>query len=175
MKKLFYLIIAILLCNGCEKDEFNPENPDVALFVKKLKTGTYTHFERNEKGELLWLKMPEFKKEDIPILIVFSKDTSYIKAFPINPQSSKTPYLKDHDFFILGECLLWTVEGIRNGSRYGSLIPCLTNSSSNQPYKGLTGPEILEVSELYKNWWSSNWNDEWQDKNPLEGTLFRWN
>ena len=123
MKKLFFSAILILLCIGCEKDKFDIDDPDVAVFVNKLKSGTYDYYERGETGENLWLLMPEFTPDHISSLIDFAYDTTHISDFPVNPVSSRRPYPEGREYFILGECLLWTVEGVRNGNRYGSLDP----------------------------------------------------
>ena len=110
MKKLFFSAILILLCIGCEKDKFDIDDPDVAVFVNKLKSGTYDYYERGETGENLWLLMPEFTPDHISSLIDFAYDTTHISDFPVNPVSSRRPYPEGREYFILGECLLWTVE-----------------------------------------------------------------
>jgi hypothetical protein len=161
---------------GCEKERFDIDNPNVAVFVKQLKNGTYDCYEKGESGENLWLLMPEFTPNHISSLIKFAKDTSHIDDFPINPISSRRPYPEGREYFILGECLLWTVEGIRNSYGYGSLDPFIidTGLSERERYKGLSSTEILIVWELYNQWWLDYKFNEWQDKNPLEGTSFRW-
>jgi hypothetical protein len=176
MKKLSFITILILLCFGCEKDKFDIDNPDVAVFVKQLKNGTYDCYEKGETGENLWLLMPKFTRSHIQSLIDFSKDTSHITNFPINPISSRTPFPEGRDYFILGECLLWTVEGIRNGYGYGSLDPFLIDTAltESERFKGLKCIEILIVRDIYKDWWDNFKDDEWQDKNPLEETSYRW-
>jgi len=126
MKKwILFTMIGVLLM-GCKKDSFDINNPDVKKFVKQLKSGTYGEYERNEKGERLWLKMPNFRQEHIAALIELSKDTTHIQKFPTNPISSRTPIPQGRDYFILGECLLWIVDGIRGAS---SLDPYLVDTS----------------------------------------------
>ena len=176
MKKLSFIAILVLLCIGCEKEKFNIDNPDVAVFVKQLKNGTYGCYEIVETGENLWLLMPKFTRSHIQSLIDFSKDTTYISDFPINPISSRRPYPEGREYFILGECLLWTVEGIRNGYGYGSLDPFLIDTALTESirYKGLKGDEILTIRDIYKNWWNNFKDSEWKDKNPLEDTSYRW-
>jgi hypothetical protein len=175
-KRLIYILLVAAIMIGCEKDKFNIDNPDVAVFVKQLKNGTYDCYEKGENGENFWLLMPKFTSDHISSLIKFSKDTSHIDDFPINPISSRRPYPEGREYFILGECLLWTVEGIRNGYGYGSLDPFIIDSglAESERYKGLSGAEIFIVWELYNQWWLDNKFNEWQDKNPLEGTSFRW-
>jgi len=173
MKKLFFSAILILICIGCEKDKFDIDDPDVAVFVNKLKSGTYDYYERGETGENLWLLMPEFTPDHISSLIDFAYDTTHISDFPVNPVSSRRPYPEGREYFILGECLLWTVEGVRNGNRYGSLDPFLIDTALTESvrYRGLKGDEILVVRDIYKDWWDNNKD---MDKNPLEETSYRW-
>lgn len=144
----------ILLCFGCEKEKFDIDNPDVSVFVKQLKYGTYDCYEKGENDENLWLQMPKFTSNHIASLIEFANDTSDITDFPINPISSRRPFPEGKEYFILGECLLWTVEGIRNGYGYGSLDPFLidTGLAESERYKGLNGDEILIVRVLYNQW-----------------------
>ena len=176
MKKLSFIAILVLLCIGCEKEKFNIDNPDVAVFVKQLKNGTYGCYEKGETGENLWLLMPKFTRSHIQSLIDFSKDTTYISDFPINPISSRRPYPEGREYFILGECLLWTVEGIRNGYGYGSLDPFLIDNAlaESERYKGLKGDEILLVRDVYEDWWDNYKDNDWMNKNPLEDTSYRW-
>jgi hypothetical protein len=168
------LIILIPFCFGCQKDEFDPNNPDVEIFVQQIKDGTYNCYEKGENGENLWLIMPTFSKSHIQALIYLSKDTSHINDFPTNPMSSLPPFPNDRNYYILGECLLWTVEGIRKDTRFGSSAPYLTDTTFSERNNGLNSNIILIVRDLYKEWWNNFKNDGWKDKNPLEGTSYRW-
>ena len=176
MQKLLFITVLTLFCIGCEKDEFDIANPDVEKFVQQIKTGTYNCYEKGENGENLWLQMPKFTKNHIQSLIDFSKDTSHITSFPFNPISSRTPFPFGREYCILGECLLWTVEGIRNDFGYGSLEPYLIDTAiiESEKYKGLRGTEILIVRDFYNDWWTSFKDKDWKDKNPLENTSYRW-
>jgi len=176
IRKLPFIIILILLCIDCEKEKFDIDNPEVAVFVRQLKNGTYDNYEKGENGENLWLLMPKFTRSHIQSLIDFSKDTAHISDFPINPISSRRPYPEGRDYFILGECLLWTIEGVRNGYGYGSLDPFLIDTALAESlrYKGLKSYEILIVRDIYKNWWNNFKDIDWNVKNPLEGTSYRW-
>lgn len=176
MKTLTILTILTILASSCEVFEFNTENPDVEVFVEKLIHGKYDIYEVGEDGENLWLIMPNFTERHIKGLLSFASDTSHLEAFPCNPISSRTPLPEGRDYFILSECLLWTIEGIRNGRGYGSLDPYLINTSlpDNEKYKGLSGSEILEVRDLYLDWWEKYEDDDWEDMDPLEGTVYRW-
>lgn len=174
MGKYLFITILTVFCFGCDRNEFDPHNPEVVKFVQQIKNGTYNFYEKGENGEKLWLIMPKFEKDNIPTLIDFSKDTTHINEFPVNPVSSRTPYPNNREYFILGECLLWTVEGIRNGSGFGSLDPYLVDTTSLDEFKGLMGSEILSVRDSFKVWWSNFKDRDWKEKNPLDGTPYKW-
>ena len=174
MKKILLLTILTFVCFSCEKAELDLNNPDVENFVQQLKNGSYKKFEKGENGKNLWLLMPNFTKDHIQSLIYFAKDTSHIKDFPVNPASSKAPFIYDRQYIILGEFLLWAVEGIRNGSGYGSLTPVLHDTTFTDNYKGLKGFEILAVRNLYQNWWNNYKENDWKEKNPLKDSPYKW-
>lgn len=176
MKKLVFVACIALCFMSCEKVEFDVNNPDVKKFVQQIKKGTYNVFEKGENYERLWLKMPEFNENHIQSLINFSKDTTHINKFPLNPISSRAPFPDDRNYFILGECLLWIVEGIRIDDKYGSLDPFLIDMSlaGIEKLKGLKGSEILTVGDLYSDWWNNNKGGDWRNQNPLENTSFMW-
>jgi len=176
MRKLSFIIILILLCIGCKKEKFDIDKPNVEIFVNQLKNGTYDYYEKGENGENLWLLMPKFTQSHIQTLIDFSKDTTHITNFPINPISSRRPYPEGREYFIIGECLLWTVEGIRNGYGYGSLDPFLidTSKAESERLKGLKCIEILIVRDIYKDWWNNFKDNDWKDINPLGETSYKW-
>lgn len=174
MKRLFFTFSLFLFCLGCEKDTFDPDNPDVRKFVQQIKNGTYDCYEKGENGENLWLIMPKFTKDQIQYLIENARDTSHIPAYPFNPMSSRTPFPVGRPYSLLGECLLWSVEGIRNGTGYGSLDPYLIDTTSAIKYSGLKGSEVLIVRDLYQNWWRSYRTGDWKNMNPLQASKFRW-
>lgn len=176
MNKGLFIAVMMLFCIGCEKDEFEVNNPDVQKFVLQIKSGTYNSYEKGENGEKLWLQMPKFTEYHIQSLIDFSGDTSHIMNFPLNPLSSRTPFPYERSYLILGECLLWTVEGIRNGTGYGSLDPYLVDTAliENEKIKGLKGTDILIVRDRYNHWWMNSSDNDWKAKNPLENTSYRW-
>ena len=60
MKKLVLFIGLIIFCCSCEKNNFDIDNPNVKIFVKQLKNGTYDKYAKNEKGENLWLIIVSF-------------------------------------------------------------------------------------------------------------------
>lgn len=174
MKRITLIAMLIFPLLSCEKNRFDLNNPNVEQFVQQLKNGTYKQYEKGENGENLGLLMPKFTKNHVESLIDFSNDTSHINNFPINPVSSRTPFPNDRDYFILGECLLWTVEGIRNGSGFGSLDPYLIDTTLAGQFKGLKGSGILIVRDSFQLWWSNFKDSDWKEKNPLDGTPYRW-
>ncbi len=174
MRKLILLSIYTIFAVSCETGEFNLDNPDVEEFVNQIKSGEYDYYEKGENGEDLWLLMPNFKDHHISSLLEFSKDTTHIELFPVNPISSLPPYPNDRQYQILGECLLWTIEGIRNGTGYGSLVPYLIDTSKKEYPKSLNGEKILEVRDLYLSWWSNFKDKNWKDNSALDGSPFKW-
>jgi hypothetical protein len=163
---------------SCEKDSFNFENPDVEKFVQEIKNGTYDEYELNENEEKLWTKMPNFKKENIQKLIELAFDTTKITPWehiPLNPISSKPPYriYEDKSCIMLGEYLLWCVEGIIEEKTFASLTPILKNMKYRED-KRLYGEEILKVRKIYQDWWEENKDGNWEEINPLEGTPYEW-
>jgi hypothetical protein len=173
MKKLL-LILMTLGCFSCQKVAFDLNNPDVETFVQQIKNGTYNQYKKGDKGENLWLLMPKFTKDHIQSLIDFSKDTASINNFPLNPISSGKPFPYDRQYIILGECLLWTVEGIRNGREYGSLNPVLLDTTLANNFKGLKGVDVLKAQDLYQIWWRTYANSDWQQQNPLKNAPYKW-
>jgi hypothetical protein len=167
-------VIFIFILISCQKESFDVQNPDVALFVKQLKAGNYNCYEKNEQGENLWLLMPEFRNEHIPALLKYASDTSMISDFPVNPMSSRPPFPAGREYFILAECLLWTIEGIRSGTGFGSLDPYLVRAEWPDNQELVKGTEILIVRQLYQDWWSTYKNGDWKSINPLEGADYRW-
>ena len=176
MKKYFLLLISGLTAISCAQEDFNPENPDVNVFVQQIKNGTFNIHEQSENGEKLWLVMPDFTAEHVEILLSYAMDTTAITKFPANPSSSHSLYPEGRDYLILGECLLWIVEGIRLNSKFGSLHPYLINEdlSSSEQYNGLSGQEVQNVSSLYQSWWNEYKDQNWQQVNPLANSQYAW-
>lgn len=177
MKKTLIFAALFLFCMSCEMGDFNVENPDVEKFVQQITNGTYDKYEFGENGEKLWTNMPHFKEENIPLLLGYSMDTTLIcpcHHFPINPISSIPPHRVDNgkDCMLIGEYLLWCVEGIIEGSAFPSLTPILENQ--NKGHERLNGKEILEVRTLYQDWWEEYSKSGNTSKLPLEGTIYQW-
>jgi len=152
-------------------------NPDVKEFVFRVKNNSYDIYEISETGEKLWLIMPDFTANDIPDLLKYASDMASISDFPTNPISSIPPYHNEDGTLILGECLLWTIEGIRIDSKYGSLTPILLKNRSNDPSipsEYLDKEEILLVKAIYDQWWVDNKNSNWKVIDPLEDTIYSW-
>ena len=79
-KTLIMLWMAVCLMVslvGCSSEEMDYNNPDVTLFVKQLKAGTYKM--ENEKGVI---EVPHFTEEDIPELLKYAEDLTIIPSFP---------------------------------------------------------------------------------------------
>ncbi|GAE83664.1 hypothetical protein JCM10512_1955 [Bacteroides reticulotermitis JCM 10512] len=75
-KTLFMLCMVISLTlsfTGCSNEELNYNDPDVTLFVKQLKAGTYNM--KNEKG---LVEIPHFMDKDIPSLLKYAEDLTII-------------------------------------------------------------------------------------------------
>ena len=56
---LWMAVCLIVSFTGCTSEEMDYNNPDVALFVKQLKSGTYKM--KNEKGVV---EVPHFTEEE---------------------------------------------------------------------------------------------------------------
>ena len=63
---------------GCSSEEMDYENPDVTVFVKQLKAGTYNM--KNEKGVV---EVPHFTEEDIPELLKYAVQGRWHWLFPV--------------------------------------------------------------------------------------------
>lgn len=166
MKKIIPLI-ALLFCISCSKKINTFSNPDPKIFVEQIKSGTY-----NTKSPEGFVEIPDFNKADIGELIKYVKDLRAIKSYPINPLSSITFPER-----YLGESLMWTIEGIRSGTKYPSLGGRLGKKGSAEL---LTKEEILQVADIYISWWRSvkGMSDltsvNYYAINPLENTNYFW-
>lgn len=187
MKQLIYLLGFLLIFTSCTdiSDTSVPEIKkwteeewaalDVPTFVAALKDGTYKYREISDTGEVMWMNMPDFDKDDIPQLLLYAKDTTHIKEFPVNPISSRFPYHLEDGSLILSECLLWTIDGIRIGKKFPSLDPVLTKKEGGQ-YRYLNGAELLKVLDAFNSWWKKVQDSDKliEEVSPLEGTAWQW-
>ncbi|MDM8001313.1 MAG: DUF4943 family protein [Bacteroidota bacterium] len=178
MKSLVLFALLSVMCLGCERSSFDVNNPDVEEFVKQLKDGTYDRFAQTENGERLWAVMPSFTKEDVPALILLSKDTDLVTPcdhFPVNPISSMIPYrvVDGKECIMLGEYLLWCAEAVLEGKDFASLNPVLVNVNDT-PYHRLGGRDILSVRNIYQEWWDEYGHLDNPGTLPLDGTSYQW-
>ena len=101
---LWMAVCLIVSFAGCSSEEMDYNNPDVDLFVKQLKAGTYKM--KNDKGVV---EVPHFMEEDIPELLKYAEDLTIIPSFP-------SVYNTNNGKIRLGECMLWVIEYIRQGT-----------------------------------------------------------
>ena len=73
---LWMAVCLIVSFTGCTSEEMDYNNPDVALFVKQLKSGTYKM--KNEKGVV---EVPHFTEEDIPELLKYAEDLTIVPSY----------------------------------------------------------------------------------------------
>ncbi|MDH6312637.1 hypothetical protein M2137_001412 [Parabacteroides sp. PFB2-10] len=172
MKRVYSLLFIWVLCVSCDYS-FDLNDPDVREFVFRLKNGTYECYITSSSGERLGLQMPVFQMKDIPDLLKYAADTTHIENFPINPSSRISGSHLEDETYILGECLLWVVEGIRLNKVYPSQQPILTEATPSGT-QTLIGAEVLEVCSLYTQWWENNQHGDWPDIDPLEGSSYSW-
>ncbi|WP_321330862.1 DUF4943 family protein [uncultured Bacteroides sp.] len=174
MRKTVFVMLTVLLamaCISCNDEALDYNNPDVGLFVKQLKDGTY-----NTKGPDGYIEVPRFTKEDIPELLTHAGDLTIIPSFPLPPVSS---YLGTK--VRLGECMLWIVESIRIG-QYASL-GCRMVRADADNYEGiyfLSDAEVRDAAKRYRYWWENAKfpKTEWSVipcfDDPLCGSGYRW-
>lgn len=171
-KTLLMLWMAVCLVvsfAGCSSEEMDYNNPDVALFVKQLKAGTYKV--KNEKGVV---DVPHFTEEDIPELLQYADDLTIIPSFP-------SVYNTNNGKIRLGECMLWVIEYIRQGTPPS--MGCkmvLANAENYEAIYFLTDEEVLDAATCYRNWWEekqfpkTRWTIDPCYDEPLCGTGYRW-
>lgn len=154
---------------GCSDEEMDFNNPNVTLFAKQLKAGTYNM--KNERGIV---EVPRFTEEDIPALLRFADDLTVIPSFPsvYNTNSGKIR---------LGECMLWVIENIRQGTPPS--LGCkmvLANADNYDAHYFLTDEEVLDAAAYYHRWWEGHkyprtaWTIDPCYDNPLCGSGYRW-
>lgn len=168
--RLFIISLSLfwLMGTSCHKIEFDVKNPDVDQFVGILISGDY--FEK------VGYDLPDFSDKDIERLLFYLNDTTRLNEFPSNPISSKYTNPK-----ILCECLFWTIDGIRFGTKYPSLEPSLIDTSTYSDLTGYTrvsGKKLIEISNLYINWYNEykkNPTETLKKKNLFENTPYKWN
>lgn len=174
MKKILLMLLAILSLfsmTACQEDTMDYYNPEVRLFVRQLKAGSYAT--TNDMGVI---EVPKFTQRHIPELLKFVEDTSEIPSFPLPSMFSQFGGKPR-----LGECILWVIESIRLGHEPSMGCKLVTRDADN--YDGiyfLTNEEVLEVATLYRRWWDQvkNPNPVWSVElwtiDPLQGSNYRW-
>lgn len=181
MKLLITCGVFIFTFFACTND-FDMTNPDVKEFVYQLKKGNFGYFEKNDRTGQLFLSMPIFTKKHIPELLHYASDTTHIENFPVSAATILNPCPPNRGF-MLGECLLWTIESIRLSGATASLPvkgPMLYKKDrkwyaySENYFWGLTGVEVQEAVRHYREWWNENCNGEWEKTDPLETSLYTW-
>ena len=147
MKKtliMLWMAVSLMVVSfaGCTSEEMDYENPNVSLFVKQLKAGTYNM--KNEKGVV---EVPHFTEEDIPELLKYAEDLTIIPSFP-------SVYNTNNGKIRLGECMLWVIESIRQGT--APSLGCrmvLANADNYEAIFFLTDDEVLDAAACYRRWW----------------------
>ena len=165
------LILGMLFIQCTDEDTLDFDNPSVQIFVQMVKTNSY-----NQEGISGIVEVPNFKKEDIPNLLKYAKDTTPVRGFPINPVSSEKA-----EYYFLSQCLLWTIEKVRIGA-YPSSSPSLFKSVEDEEtlIEVSTTDEIMKVWELYNEWWKKVENEPLESSvgyyhlDPLEGSPYSW-
>lgn len=171
--KLFVLLLTAFTFSQCtDRDSSNFSNPDVNTFVQQIKSDRYT-----TTGPSGAVEVPNFKRQDIPLLLLHAKDNTPIKEYPVNPLSTF-----ELEYYRLSQCLLWTIEKVRVGN-YPSLTPTLMKKDT------ITGEynvvqnidDIATAWELYNEWWTeveqindSKLSNNYYKHNPLSGSLYSW-
>lgn len=166
---LWMAVCLIVSFSGCGSEEMDYNNPDVALFVKQLKSGTYKM--KNEKGVV---EVPHFTEKDIPELLNYAEDLTIIPSFP-------SVYNTNNGKIRLGECMLWVIEYIRQGippSMGCKMV--LANAENYEAIYFLTDEEVLDAVSCYRSWWEgrnypkTGWTIDPCYDDPLCGTGYRW-
>jgi hypothetical protein len=177
MKRALFILImcsAICLFGGCTNGKMDYNHPDVALFVKQLKAGTY-----RTKSPQGFIEVPKFTEANIPELLKYSSDLTVIPSFPMPPTTSTAYETKIR----LGECILWIVESIRLGhSASQGCHLVVANAENYEAIYFLTDKELLDASNRYRSWWKERsehhsrtmWTIEPCYDIPLCSSGYRW-
>lgn len=172
MKKIIPMILAALIiacCSSCREKELDYNDPDVKLFVKQLKAGTY-----NTRNSFGMVEVPLFTREHVGELMEYVDDMTEISSFPL-------PSIYSHfgGKPRLGECILWVIETVRL-DHYASLGCKLVHSNADNYESSyfLTNDEVLEAAALYRKWWELTQNpvqsDDLWSIDPLATSKYRW-
>ncbi|MDL2212420.1 DUF4943 domain-containing protein [Bacteroides sp. OttesenSCG-928-E20] len=175
MKKAFLITWSVLFLLigliGCSMEALDFYDPDVRLFMKQLKAGTYNT--KNDQGTVV---IPMFTYKHVDELLYYADDMTEIPSFPLHTISS---YYGGKPR--LGECVLWIVESIRIGQPPSMGCKLVTKDALN--YEGiyfLTNEQVLEAVSLYRQWWKmidtqdSNSLLRYWPYDPLAESDYRW-
>lgn len=97
---------------------------------------------KNEKGVV---EVPHFTEEDIPELLKYAEDLTIIPSFP-------SVYNTNNGKIRLGECMLWVIESIRQGT--APSLGCrmvLANAENYEAIYFLTDDEVLDAAACYRH------------------------
>ncbi len=163
-------VVLTTVVGGCAGEELDYDHPDVDLFVKQLKAGTYQV--TNEKG---LVEAPHFGGEHIPALLEYATDMTVIPSFP-------TLYNAPNGKLRLGECMLWVIERIRLGTPPSQGCKLVRADADNyEATYFLTDEEVADAAACYRQWWQSVAHTRvgWRSMapyavEPLDGTPYRW-
>lgn len=165
------LPVFIFMVTGCNDEAMDYQNPDVRVFVKQLKAGTYNT--QNANGIV---DVPLFTSKHIPLLLKYSDDMTEIPSFPLSSIFSQFGGKAR-----LGECMLWIIEGIRLG--YSPSLGCKLLRRDAESYDGiyfLTNEQVLEAAVLYRLWWETAETSDLHSSiapwaiDPLATSDYRW-
>lgn len=93
------------------------------------------------------MEVPHFTEEDIPELLKYAEDLTIIPSFP-------SVYNTNNGKIRLGECMLWVIESIRQGT--APSLGCrmvLANAENYEAIYFLTDDEVLNAAACYRRWW----------------------
>lgn len=164
MKRLLLFFISFLLLSGCDEYRNFYRDPDVHLFIKQVKAGTF-----GQTTEYPDFELPDFERRHIPALLQYIDDMTSVNTYPVSPVSSKfgTRWI--------AEGVLWTIDGIRLGRKYPCTEGVLSWQDDDTP---TTMADIKIVAELYKAWWEGKLSPN-KERNiflddPLANTNYYW-
>ena len=172
VKRLYIAALFSMICMlmvSCSNEILDYNNPDVDLFVKQLKDGTYAT--KNSQGVI---SVPEFTIDDIPKILDYADDMTVISDFPIG-------YNAMNGKLRLGECMLWIIESIRLNMPASMGAKMVRANAPN--YEGLyflSDEEVLDAALRYRSWWENRnyprtiWTIDPCFNEPLCGSGFRW-
>ncbi|MEG1563639.1 MAG: DUF4943 family protein [Bacteroides sp.] len=172
MKKILIMLLAVFAVfamASCSEETLDYNNPDVELFVKQLKSGSY--HTQNARG---LVEVPAFAEKDIPSLLKYADDLDIIPSFP-------TAYNDNSGKIRLGECILWTIESIRLG--FHASLGCKMVRANAPNYEALyflSNEEVLDAAARYHRWWEGRqyprtaWTIDPCYDEPLCGSGYRW-